>query len=269
MECGTGSYAYHELGWRRAVTITDDHDTFNWSQTAGFVAEFCSLGGTIVKRVEVPSGTTDFSSVVAQLPRVGVDGVYVATSEAVPVALLNAYSVLRHDAARKLMIGAFDVEYVLAVPGDRLKGLVYADREAPAGGADSRFAKELRAAYPQLDPDYEGVFDEDYYVAMRATLQALQATGGDLTHGQRHLLTALARVRMMSPEGPIRLDASHQAITSSVLRQVTGSSIADTRLLRTIPNIERTFGGYLTAHDPPATASTPACKRGHVASWAR
>ena len=63
---GAGSYAYRELGWRRAVTITDDHDMFNWSQTAGFVAEFCSLGGTIVKRVRVPPGITDLSSVLAQ-----------------------------------------------------------------------------------------------------------------------------------------------------------------------------------------------------------
>ena len=54
---GEGGYAYHDLGWRRAVTITDEHDTFNWSETAGFLAEFCSLGGKIVKRIGVPSGT--------------------------------------------------------------------------------------------------------------------------------------------------------------------------------------------------------------------
>ena len=131
---GTGSYAYRELGWRRAVTITDDHDTFNWSQTAGFVAEFCSLGGTIVKRVGVPSGPPTSPASLAQLPRVGVDGVYVATSEAVPVALLKAYSVLRHDAARKLMIGAFDVEYVFAVRGRPTHG----PRVRGPGGAGRR-----------------------------------------------------------------------------------------------------------------------------------
>ena len=106
---GTGSYAYRALGWRRAVTITDDHDMFNWSQTAGFVAEFCSLGGTIVKRVRVPPGITDLSSVLAKLPRSSVDGVYVATGPAVPNALLKAYPVLRQDAARKLMIGTENV----------------------------------------------------------------------------------------------------------------------------------------------------------------
>lgn len=266
---GTGSYAFHELGWRRAVTITDEHDMFNWSQTAGFVAEFCSLGGTIVKRLGVPSGTTDFSSVLAQLPRVGVDGVYVATDEAVPVALLNAYPLLGRHAAQNLMIGATNVGNLFAVPSDRLTGLVYSDRDGPAGEPGSRFARNLRMSYPQIDPDYEGVFDQDYYVAMRATLQALTSSGGGLAHGERRFLAALARVRLMTPEGPIRLDANHQAITSSFLWQVKGRRMVDVRLLRTIPNIERTFGGYLTAHDPPAIASTPACKRGHVASWAR
>ena len=41
---GLGDYAYNELGWRRVVTIGDDYD-FPYTQIAGFVAEFCSLGG--------------------------------------------------------------------------------------------------------------------------------------------------------------------------------------------------------------------------------
>ena len=266
---GTGSYAYRALGWRRAVTITDDHDMFNWSQTAGFVAEFCSLGGTIVKRVRVPPGITDFSSVLAQLPRVGIDGVYVATSEAVPIALLKAYSLLRPDAARKLMIGIENVGNLFGVHNHRLTGLVYTDRVGPAGATSSRFAKELHEAYPQYDAGYPGVFDEDYYVAMRAALQAILAANGDLFHGERRLLTALARVRLLTPQGPVRLDPNHQAITSTFLWQVKRNSILDARLLRTIPNVERTFGGYLTAHDPPPSPSTPACKTGHVAPWAR
>ena len=45
------TYAYRELGWRTAVVIADEQfNPFNWSQVAGFIAEFCSLGGTIAKR---------------------------------------------------------------------------------------------------------------------------------------------------------------------------------------------------------------------------
>ena len=69
---GLAAYAYHELGWRRAVTVADTQDNlFNWTQTAGFIAEFCSLGGTILKRISVPSGTQDYSNVIARIPRTG------------------------------------------------------------------------------------------------------------------------------------------------------------------------------------------------------
>ena len=44
---GLGSYAYHALGWRRAVTVSYAPDVFWWAQAAAFDAEFCSLGGTI------------------------------------------------------------------------------------------------------------------------------------------------------------------------------------------------------------------------------
>ena len=45
---GLGAYAYHVLGWRTAALIgTDD---IAWPQAAGFVAEFCALGGRVVDR---------------------------------------------------------------------------------------------------------------------------------------------------------------------------------------------------------------------------
>ncbi len=70
---GLGSYAYHTLGWRTAVTSAST-DTFDWAQAAGFDAEFCSLGGTITKRIWFPQGTQDFSGLARQLPVPGVDG---------------------------------------------------------------------------------------------------------------------------------------------------------------------------------------------------
>ena len=75
---GLGSYAYHALGWRRAVTVVSSQsDAFFWAQAAAFDAEFCSLGGTIAKRVWYPPSLTDYSTVVAKVPSHGVDGVVV------------------------------------------------------------------------------------------------------------------------------------------------------------------------------------------------
>ena len=50
---GLGSYAYKQLGWRTAVTISDTFDLFNWDEAAGFTAEFCSLGGKLAKRISI------------------------------------------------------------------------------------------------------------------------------------------------------------------------------------------------------------------------
>ena len=70
---GAGAYAYKELGWRTAVTVGDD-EAFDYTEVAGFVAEFCALGGTITQRVWVPSTARDYGPSAARVPRQGVDG---------------------------------------------------------------------------------------------------------------------------------------------------------------------------------------------------
>ena len=47
---GLGAYAYDVLGWRRAVVVAEPYDE-GWERVAGFVTEFCALGGKIVERV--------------------------------------------------------------------------------------------------------------------------------------------------------------------------------------------------------------------------
>ena len=42
---GTGWVAYNVLGWRKVDVIMDDY-SFGWTSAAGFIAEFCALGGT-------------------------------------------------------------------------------------------------------------------------------------------------------------------------------------------------------------------------------
>ena len=45
----------------------DDY-SFGWTSAAGLIADFCAVGGQIVKRVFPPLNTTDYSSFVRQLP---------------------------------------------------------------------------------------------------------------------------------------------------------------------------------------------------------
>ena len=49
------------------AVIADDY-SFGWTSAAGFIADFCAVGGDVVTRVFPPLGTTDYSSFIQQLP---------------------------------------------------------------------------------------------------------------------------------------------------------------------------------------------------------
>ena len=50
---GLGDLAYNKLGWKTAAVVADDY-SFAWTSTAGFIAEFCGVGGNVTKRVFPP-----------------------------------------------------------------------------------------------------------------------------------------------------------------------------------------------------------------------
>src|SRR5919201_5844544 len=64
---GTGEITYLKLPWRKAEIIMDDY-SFGWTSAAGLIADFCGIGGKIVKRVFPPLNTTDYAPFVRQLP---------------------------------------------------------------------------------------------------------------------------------------------------------------------------------------------------------
>ena len=177
---GLGSYAYRTLGWRRAVVIVDlKDDLFNWTQAAGFVAEFCSLGGSITQRIWVPAGIRDYSSVVAELPNSGVDGIFMATFSDRMVARAKVYPGLAGDISRRLIPGSFADDGRLKTLGKRTDGIV-GGGAAGAGDWDA-YAHRLHQAFPEVRPTEVGYFDIFYHDAMAATLAALTTVQGDVS----------------------------------------------------------------------------------------
>jgi YVTN family beta-propeller protein len=261
---GVGAYAYHKLGWRTAVTVAMS-DAFDWAQAAGFDAEFCSLGGTIVKRIWIPQGTQDFSGLVAQLPQSGVDGLLVeAQGEGALQALATGYAGLRGNISRKVVIGT------TVIPprklGDRVRGIVWA---GPKPNAPKTYLASLRRAFPEIRKDGLGsVFDYPYYDAMSATLQALDRVHGDLSRGERAFMAALGKVVLDAPNGRTALGPDHQAIAPTTLMQ-TLAPPSRARAIGTIARIDHTFGGYFTPNDAPPSKTSPVCKHGNPPPWAR
>ena len=100
---GLGDYAYNELGWRTAAIIGDDY-SFPYTSLAGFVAEFCALGGEINRRIWAPLGEKDYSSFISQIPD-DIDGLYVGIGGTGLINFVKQYRQQKGDIDPKKTMG--------------------------------------------------------------------------------------------------------------------------------------------------------------------
>jgi branched-chain amino acid transport system substrate-binding protein len=258
---GLGGYAYRQLGWRKAAVVADDVP-FAWEEAAGFVAEFCALGGRIVDRVWIPL-FTDPAAAAAKVPR-SVDGVYLGPAGvSLMSAFLKRYSSLGHDLSRQLVSSAG----LVADPG-----VIPLAKGVAVGGSPAMQPTQLERAYmgawakafPSIPA--KGALtglSVAYDVGVEAALEALTRAQGA---SGRPFLDALTGLQLASPLGRIRLDRNRQAIGPNYLSRVTGRGI---RTLRVVPDVEHTFGGYFTPAGPPPSETSPKCVKRTAPPWAR
>ena len=255
---GLGAYAYRAMGWRNAVMVYED-DPAGWAEMAGFVAEFCSLGGHITKRVRT----------LREIPTRGVDGV-VSLRDLTPtdtLDLMNAWAKRYPRWGQRLLVNADQFNAALkgsdAFNGqerDGMRGLVGVSNwpldPAPTSPA-GRFATASARFFPGM-----GEADFYSYDEMEPVLEALKQVHGDLSHGQRQFRKTLARLHFSAPNGPTTLDARRQAIAPMYLRRVErrhGKLVV--RQIAVVPNVEQTFGGYFGPKTAPPGRSQPICRR--------
>jgi branched-chain amino acid transport system substrate-binding protein len=269
---GLGDYAYNELGWRNVVTIGDDYD-FPYSQVAGFVAEFCAIGGNVSARLWPPLGEEDYSSFITQIPE-DVDGFFMGVGGTGTVAFVNQYGQLRGNLADRIMGGIFMTDpVILEELGDQVVGVVTAgmtagDSQEPAY---LEYAEGLGEAYPDLEGTASSVFAYGYYTAMEAIAQGLEQVDGDLSDDHAAFREALATLELDAPLGPITLDENRQAIMDNFLQQIvedqTGDGIPDVQTLKTIPEVDQTFAGAFSPETPSPDRENPACEEGTPPPW--
>jgi len=256
------------------VTVMYAPDPFWWAQAAAFDAEFCSLGGTIVKRVWYPSYTADATAVANEIPH-NVDGV-VLDNPSVLLALAKTDPQLRGNLSRKVVLTSVGPSTSLYPLGARAAGVAAAGPSLPLPGADARpglapgarYRAEFARAFPKIPKLLLGFFDVAYYNAMAATLQALDEVHGDLSGGEKLFMAALAKVTLDAPNGRISLDAKHLGIGPNYVWQLQGPKLKPV-VIRTIPRVDASFGGYFKPTDPPPSKTTPACVKRTPPRWAR
>jgi branched-chain amino acid transport system substrate-binding protein len=270
---GLGEYAYEELGWRTAAVVGDDY-SFPYTSLAGFVAEFCSLGGKVTKRVWPPLGEKDYSSFISQIPE-DVDGLYVGVGGSGLISFIKQYEQQRGKIDTKKIMGNvfWPDPLVLKEVGDRLEGGVTA---GPTSGdstdpAAKEYVGEVKAAYPEIAPLASSVFVYHYYIAMEALALAMEEVNGDISGGQKALQEALANVEFDAAYGPIKLDENRSAISSNYVQQVVpdtnGDGVQDVKTIRVIPDTDQQFGGIFSEDTPSPDRENPKCEKGEPVPW--
>jgi branched-chain amino acid transport system substrate-binding protein len=264
---GVGTYAFNGLHWKKAAILGEDY-SYPYTQAAGFIAEFCGLGGQVTKRVWAPLDTTDWSSYVSQLPR-DVDGVIFLTGGTNTVNALKSYIQLGSKVGGHALGGSSVLDPTAFTVGDQLAGLV-GGSPVPLGGTSSGwtdYVNGFKTVYPKVPAD--SLFTVLYYNAMSVVIDGLNATKGGLSNDQKALRDYLSNAKPTFPNGSVRLDENRNSIQPAyVVQVVNNGGKLGFKVLRTIPNVTEGFGGAFSASSPAPSRTSPQCKKGPVPPWA-
>ena len=267
---GLGDLAYNKLKWKTAAVVADDY-SFAWTSAAGFVAEFCAVGGKISKRVFPPLNTTDYSSYAQQMPT-NVPSTFVAVGGAGLIPFLKAYEQAHGPIDSKKFIG----NLFWGTPGQfeqlstRVTG-AYAGGAGTAGDlatpAAQQYSKRIIGKWFKTIPPFgaaapqaSSTFTFGYFINTWGLIKGLQAVKGDLSGGQKKLQAAIGKVRLATGYGPIRLDKNRQGVIPVYYQQLyqKNGKLA-VKTVGYIPNVDQTFGGTFSSSTPPPGRKFPPC----------
>ena len=264
---GAGEIAYKKLGWRKAAIIIDDY-SFGWTSAAGFIADFCAIGGQITKRVFPPLNTTDYAPFARQLPPPNqVDGYFWVVGGSGTSPSLKAFEQAYGKLDPKKLYGNLFFAFLGAdkVVAPKVAG-AYVGGFGTAAGLKTKSANAYRAVmkkyYPKLPADDGFVYN--YYNAAWALVQGLQKSGGQLgAKLQASLPRTLKAAFQVSNGGVLHLDKNRQGIQDQyplqLVKQKDGSVAAN--VVGFVPNVDQGFHGLFKKTSPPPGRTQPACKK--------
>jgi branched-chain amino acid transport system substrate-binding protein len=270
MQWGLGDYIYNVKHYKKIATIGEDY-SFIYTQVFGLALDYCQAGGQITKRLWVPLGTKDFSSIISALPD-DVDAIYLGLGGADAVNFLNQY--MQAGGNAKLIGGTIMVDQsILSTKGKAKEALVGVAAAGPQGDTSDdpkwvAFVKAYQAAWPpEKRFTSPSLCATNYYDETTALFQALDKINGDLSDGQKKLREVLASLVLDAPNGQMKLDSNHQAIGLSFVTEVAKDKNGDliNKVVKVVPNVNQTLG-----FDPAVFAKiglpgreVPVCKKSY------
>lgn len=222
---GVGTYAHDTKGYKKVYLIAEDY-SFPYDNAGGFFSEFCKAGGTSTGDSWVPVGTTDYGTVISQIPK-DTDAVYVGLGGSDAASFLS--QAVTAGLNKPLIGGSIAIDTTaLSGTADIAKAAVGMISGGPVPGVDytqagwTTFEKEY-AKQPNAFPS-PSIFALSYYNEVVPLLQAIKKTGGDLGSNQANLRTALKATNWDSPTGPITLDKNNQGVVTNFIVEVQSGS---------------------------------------------
>jgi branched-chain amino acid transport system substrate-binding protein len=270
MHKGLGQYIYNVKHYKKIATIGEDY-SFVYTQVFGLALDYCPLGGQITKRIWVPLGTKDFSSVISSLPD-DVDAIYLGLGGADAVNFLNQYQQAGGNA--KLFGGTIMIDQTILSSKGKAKEALIGTASASSFGDTSddpkwqAFVKAYKDGWPPekrfASPSLCAVH---YYDETAAALLALDKVNGDLSDGHKKFREALATLVLDAPNGQIKLDENRQAIGTTFVTEVVRDSNGDlvSKVVQVVPNVDQRLGFSKEVFDRiglPAR-EVPVCKKNY------
>jgi branched-chain amino acid transport system substrate-binding protein len=262
---GAGEIAYKKLKWRKAAIIMDDY-SFGWTSAAGFIADFCAIGGQITKRVFPPLNTTDYAPFARQLPPPNqVDGYFWVVGGTGTSPSLKAFEQAYGKLNPKKLYGNLFFAFLGAdkVVAPKVNG-AYVGGFGTAAGLKTKQANAYRAImkkyYPKLPADDGFVYN--YFNAAWALIQGLQKSGGQLgAKLQASMPRSIKAGFQVSNGGVLRLDSHRQGIQDQYPLQLVKDKkgVVGPAVVGFVPNVDQSFHGLFKPSSPPPGRTQPKC----------
>jgi branched-chain amino acid transport system substrate-binding protein len=270
MHKGLGQYIYNVKHYKKIATIGEDY-SFVYTQVFGLALDYCPLGGQITKRIWVPLGTKDFSSVISSLPD-DVDAIYLGLGGADALNFLNQYQQAGGNA--KLFGGTIMIDQtILSSKGKAKEALIGTASAAPFADTsdDPKWQAFVNAYKDNWPPEKRfaspSLCAVNYYDETTAALLALDKVNGDLSDGHKKFREALATLVLDAPNGQMKLDENHQATGTSFVTEVVKDTNGDlvSKVVQVVPNVDQRLGFSKEVFDRiglPAR-EVPVCKKNY------
>jgi branched-chain amino acid transport system substrate-binding protein len=261
---GIGEILYKKWGWRNAAVIMDDY-SFAWTSAAGFIADFCAIGGKITKRVFPPLNTTDYSSYVRQLPSPDdVDGYFWVVGGTGTDPAFKAFEQAHGTLRAKQHSGNLFLWFLTgASVAPKLRG-AYIGGFGIGPGLKTAPAAKYRAVmaknYPKIPA--EDSFTLNYYRSAHALVLGLEKSNGAVGAAlQRALPRVIDDPYQLSNGGKVRLDSRRQAIQDQYAMQINASGKFGISMAGYVPGVDQTFGGTFGPNKPAPGRNFPGCSK--------